>query len=404
MQEFGGQIPQMRRMPQTYRAQGSGSGVIVRPDGWILTNDHVVGGADKVTVKLHDGREFEGTVRRDFRSDLALVKINASGLVPAEFADSDQIKVGQWAVAFGSPFSLDDTMTHGIISARQRQKVISEGGETRFYPSLLQTDASINPGNSGGALVDINGRVIGINVAINSPSGGSVGIGFAIPSNTARDVTEQLIATGKVTRGFLGVAPRALNPNERQRYGVPTGGALIEQVSENTPASRAGFEVEDVVVRYNGQPVASDIAFRELVARTAPGKAVDVVVRRGGKEVTLKVTPEAQKEAAAAENEASVKAEGGKLGVQVQTITPDVAKQYNLGSLNAGVLVGGIQPGSPAADAGIQPGDVIVRANGRAVRSAEDLRGAVESLKSGDTATLVVYRNKARTLVSVRIP
>src|SRR5262249_12814434 len=156
--------------PRQYSVKGSGSGVVVRSDGWILTNDHVVDGADKVTVKLSDGRELQGTVRRDFRSDLAMVKVDARDLIPADFGDSDHVRVGPWAIAFGSPFALDHTMTMGIISARARQQTVAEGGQARFYPTLLQTDASINPGNSGGALVDINGHVIGINVLIDSPS------------------------------------------------------------------------------------------------------------------------------------------------------------------------------------------------------------------------------------------
>lgn len=396
--------------PRTFSQRGSGSGVIVRSDGWILTNDHVVDGADKVTVTLHDGRNFPGTVRRDYRSDLALVKINASGLQPAEFADSDRVRVGQWAIAFGSPFQLDDTMTVGIISARQRQKEIVEDGQGRFYPSLLQTDASINPGNSGGALVDINGRVVGINVAINTTTGGSVGIGFAIPSNTAKNIMEQLITKGKVTRGFLGVKPASLTPDRRSTYGVPQGGALIEQVTEGTPADKAGFQVEDVVVRYNGKPVTGEVAFRDMVAGTAPGTKVDVVVRRDGKEVTLTPTignlPEefaGGAPAKPAENAPPAVKVNAKLGISVEPVNKDLAAQYKLGADVKGVVVTSVEPGSAAAEAGIQPGMVILRANGRRINATSDLTAAIANAKSGDDVRLIVQLGKTTALLPVTL-
>ncbi|MBC7528045.1 MAG: trypsin-like peptidase domain-containing protein, partial [Chthonomonadaceae bacterium] len=215
------------RMVPPPRGNASGSGVIVRSDGYILTNDHVVEGADKVRVKLLDGRTFYGKVMRDFKSDLALIKVDATNLPAAELADSDRVKVGQWAAAFGSPFGLTDTMTSGIISSLHRnQQIGSRANDARYYSSLLQTDASVNPGNSGGPLVDLYGRVVGINVAIESPSGASAGIGFAIPANTAKYVMEQLITNGSVTRGFLGLSPRSLEYSERAQYKVEAG-ALV---------------------------------------------------------------------------------------------------------------------------------------------------------------------------------
>jgi serine protease Do len=397
------QPPQGQPMPPTLRAQGEGSGVIVRSDGWILTNDHVVGGADKVVVKLNDGRELPGTVRRDYRSDLALVKINASNLETAELGDSDHVRVGQWAIAFGSPFELSDTMTVGIVSALHRQTTISEGGEARYYPSLIQTDAAINPGNSGGPLVDILGRVIGINVAINSPNGGNVGIGFAIPANTARYVMDQLITKGKVTRGFLGFVPAALTPVQRQRYGVPSGGALVTEVQDGTPASRAGLQVEDVIVRYDGKPVRDDVALRDMVARTAPGRSVEIVVRRNGHERTLTATPESAPNEVAMQGQPE-EAQGGKLGLRVEPVTPDNARRFNLGRATNGVVIVEIQSGSPADQAGLQPGDVILRANERPIHSGADLRSAVQSTKSGDTVRLILQRGNARELVSVQMP
>jgi serine protease Do len=394
-------------MPRQFNTRGSGSGVIVAANGWILTNDHVVDGADKVTVTLHDGRTFTGTVRRDPRSDLAVVKIDASDLVPAEFADSDKLRVGQWAIAFGSPFELNDTMTVGVVSARQRQKAIADGGTPRFYPNLIQTDASINPGNSGGALVDSRGRVIGINVAINSPTGGNVGIAFAIPSNTAKDVMDQLIRSGKVVRGFLGIRPTALTPVARQNYKV-TDGALVEEVNEDTPAARAGFQVEDVVIRYNGKAVRDDIQFRDLVARTAPGTKVDVVVMRNGREQTLTATvgevpTEVAGPAAPANPTRVEEKQEGRLGIAVEPITADNAKELGIRNVGTGVVITRVEPGSPAAEEGLRPGDVIVRANGRDVRSADDLKNAVAGLKAGDTSRLVVQRGKTKVLMTVAV-
>ena len=293
--------------------EASGSGVIIRTDGYILTNDHVVDGADKVTVTLQDGREFVGAVKRDFKSDLALIKIEASGLPAAELADSDRVKIGQWAIAFGSPFGLSDTMTVGVVSSLHREQLIGGNGpEGRLYPSLLQTDASINPGNSGGPLVDLYGRVVGINVAIESPSGGNVGIGFAIPANTARYIMSELIAKGKVTRGYLGLAPVTPTYDQKHKYGV-TAGALVMRVSAGSPAEKAGLQVEDVIVRFNGKAVADEATFREMVARTAPGETANVVVKRNGSEKTLSVTLEEFRDERVAQDDAPTKSPSSKL-------------------------------------------------------------------------------------------
>lgn len=391
-----------RGAPRSFMQKGAGSGVVVRSDGWILTNDHVAGGADKVTVVLQDGRELEGTVRRDFRSDIALVKVNATGLVSAELGDSERVKVGQWAIAFGSPYELSNTMTLGVISAMHRQTPISDGSEGRFYPNLLQTDAAINPGNSGGPLVDIHGRIIGINVAINSPNGGSVGIGFAIPSNTAKGVMDQLINKGKVTRGYLGVAPKALTPMMRERYGVKAGGALVEQVSDNTPAAKAGIQVEDVILKIGGKAVTDDVSLRDIVSGLAPASKVDILLKRGGKDQTVTVTLGAMPDELAA---ASVKEEAGSaLGVKVTTVNADNAKKYNLDTTATGVVVTEIQTGGAAEDAGIQPGDLILRVNVKRIQSVSDFQSATKDLKSGDTVTIVIRRATARVLVTLQIP
>jgi serine protease Do len=383
--------------PQTRVA--SGSGVIVRSDGYILTNDHVVAGADKVTVTLLDGREFVGQVRRDPKSDLALIKINADHLPAAQLADSDKVHIGQWAIAFGSPFALNDTMTVGVISSLHRQQTISDSGEVRYYPSLLQTDASINPGNSGGPLVDVFGRVVGVNVAIESPTGGNVGIGFAIPANTARFIMDQLISKGTVTRGYLGLVPAALSYEDQQRYGVKEG-ALVTLVVEGKPAAQGGLQVEDIVTRFNGQPVHSEADFREMVARTAPGTTVPVTVIRNGQEKSLSVTVGRPDDVAAAvtpDQQQSRQHARGKLGIGIADASdPAVRQKYSLKDNATGAVIDSVLPDSPAANASLAPGDQIIRLNGRTITSAQQLSDIAASLRSGAHVPVVVKRSDPR--------
>jgi len=255
-----------------------GSGVIVRSDGYILTNDHVVEGAKdgKVTVKLSDGTVLNGVVKRDFRSDLAVVKVESKKPLPSvKFADSGRLHVGQWAIAIGSPFGKENTMTTGIVSALHRKSDISDGVTGRFYPSLIQTDAAINRGNSGGPLFNIKGELIGINVAIYSPTGTSVGIGYAIPSNTAKYVSDQLIAKGKVTRGSLGLVPQDITADERSLVGTSTG-AYVKEVVVGGPADKGGIQAGDVITKIGGTPIVDEITLRDTVGSTAPGSKVDI--------------------------------------------------------------------------------------------------------------------------------
>jgi serine protease Do len=403
---------QFRIQPPGYapRSEASGSGVIIRQDGYILTNDHVVAGADKVTVRLQDGREFVGKVMRDFRSDLALIKIDAGNLPAAELADSDKVNVGQWAIAFGAPFGLSDTMTHGVISSMNRQEAIGSGQDERYYSSLLQTDASINPGNSGGPLVDVYGRVVGINVAIESPSGTSAGIGFAIPSNTARYIADSLISKGSVTRGYLGLAPAALTYAYQQRYGVKEG-ALVTSVVDGSPASKAGFQVEDVIVRFDGKPVKSDANFRDLVSRTAPGARVPVEVRRGGSLQTLQVTVGSPTETPVARNETpeqpqQQQAGRGKLGVQIldaDKLDDATRQQLSLkDDVKSGAVIVNVVPGGPAAEAGVRPGDIITRLNGKPVANGDQLKQIASGLASGAT-TAVIRRGGQTVLAQIAI-
>jgi len=388
-----------RAAPRT-RTVG-GSGVIVRPDGYILTNDHVVGGAENVTVTLYDGREFPGKVMRDYATDLAVVKIDADNLPTAKLGDSSRVKPGAWAIAIGSPLGFSNTLTVGVVSALEREMSIPDTeGPGRYYASLIQTDASINPGNSGGPLLNLQGEVIGINVAIASPTGGSVGLGFAIPINTAKFVLEQLVKHGKVNRGFLGVVPVDVKPAMAKSYGVEKG-ALIRSVTDGTPAAEAGIQVEDVIVEFDGKPIESGLALRDAVARTAPGSKVKVVVVRGGERKTLEVTVGSPPATLPGDEEAPRTEE---LGISVAPLNNSTRSEYGIGQDVRGVVVTSVAPGSNAARAGISRGDVIQRVNGIATNTVADFNRAVRSLKTGDTARIVIRRGDAQSLVEVRVP
>jgi S1-C subfamily serine protease len=383
-------------------ATGTGSGFIVRKDGYILTNDHVVEGASQVTVRLQDGREYIGDVKRDPKSDLAIVKINADNLPTLTLTDSKNTKVGQWAIAFGSPFSLNDTMTVGVVSAVGREELIRGGGTgtPRFYPNLLQTDASINPGNSGGPLVDIHGSVIGVNVAINSPNGGSVGIGFAIPANSARYVMEELIARGSVTRGFLGLTPQNLTPDDQGRYGAKEG-ALVTSIQNNTPAARSGLLVEDIITRLDDLPIRNELELREAIARTPPGKSISLSVMREKHEEKITATVEAVPQERITQTPPTPSATPGRLGVQVTPASPDTSTPG--GSSNAGVQVTAVEPASSAAEAGVRTGDVILRINGKPLRDPQDLTAAVLATPPGQSVALVVRRSDGNVLLRAPI-
>ncbi len=350
-------VPQM---PREFQARGQGSGVIVSSDGYILTNNHVIRGADRLEVKLADGRKFEAkVVGSDPRTDLAVLKIEASGLVPAKLGDSSKTKVGEWVLAIGSPFGLDLTVTAGIISAKGRSNI-----GVADYEDFLQTDAAINPGNSGGPLVNMRGEVIGINTAIRSGSGVNSGVGFAIPSNMARRVMDSLIATGRVDRGWLGVGIQDLNEQLARSFGYDkTEGVLVSQVMPDGPAHKAGFQVGDIIVRFNGKLVEDAHQLRHLVADTRIGARVPVVVFRKGREHTLHVTigrmPSPEALASAAPGIAPQQSPArDRLGLHVQQLTPELARRLGHDENARGVVV--VRATGVARLAGIRPGDVIL--------------------------------------------
>lgn len=404
---FPFQIPGQQNAPQKRQMSSYGSGVIVRSNGYILTNDHVVGGADKVTVKLQDGREFEGKVSSDSRSDLAIIKINATGLPAAKLGDSAKVKAGMWAIAMGSPFELDQTVTIGFISAIHRQEVAGDGTDTRFYPNLIQTDASINPGNSGGPLVNIDGEVIGINTLIRSGGnpmtggGGNIGIGFAIPVNTAKFVLNQLIEHGKVTRGYLGLTPTDLTPKQQTQYGVKEG-AFVQTIEVGSPADKGKLQVQDVIVQFDGKKIRDELDLRDAIAATAPGKQVDVIAIRGKKQLTLKVTVGEAPSTTASSGDNPVPTDQ-KMGFSVANITPDLADKYKLDSGVKGIIVTRVDPNSAAAQEGLAPGIVISSVNGTPVKDVSDFNAATKDLKSGDTVQLVIQTNERRGFVEFEL-
>ena len=376
--------------------QGVGSGFVISADGYILTNNHVVHEATEIKVKLADGKEYDAkVVGRDLKTDLALLKAEgASGLHALQLGDSDSLKVGNWVVAVGSPFGLEQTVTAGIVSAKGR--VIGSGP----YDNFIQTDASINPGNSGGPLLNMEGEVVGINTAIFSQSGGNVGIGFAIPVNMAKEIAPQLKEKGHVTRGWLGVGIQKITPELATSFGLKEEkGALVSQVVKSGPADKGGLETGDVIVEFDGKKVSDSNELPRMVASIPIGKAVSVKVLRAGSLVDREVKigeMEEQKEEVASVSTRK------PLGMSVQNITPEIAKGLGLKS-ETGILVARVVPGSPAAKANIRSGDVIQQVNKKPVKDVEDFKQQIENAKDQETILLLIQRGES-TLFAALTP
>ncbi|MGC8862664.1 MAG: Do family serine endopeptidase [Armatimonadota bacterium] len=385
-----------RNAPETEKRSQTigGTGFVVRSDGYIMTNNHVVAGADHVTVMLSDGRKFSGKVLLDPYSDLALVKIDAKDLPALQFADSDKVKVGQWVAALGNPFELQNTLTAGVVSAIRPGLNIGEGAPK----DVIQTDASINPGNSGGPLVDLEGRVVGVNFAIYTTSGGSIGVGFAICSNTAKNVMTQLIEKGKVVRGYLGVEPIDMTPVLREKLGIKHG-AVIQSVGKDTPAEKAGLKVMDVITNVGGKPVTNASELRRVVQSFEPGTEVKIVIWRDKKEKTVSV----KLGELPIEAEGGTTDTGGKIGLSVQPLTPELARQLNIDESVKGVVVRKVEAGSAADRAGIRRNDVITEIDGSPITSVASFSKAIGKLKSGDTAVVVVQRGDRNVIIEMRI-
>ncbi|HJV65326.1 MAG TPA: DegQ family serine endoprotease [Geomonas sp.] len=374
-----------------YKQKSLGSGFIISDDGYIITNNHVVAGADEIKVKLTDGREFKGELKgRDEKLDLALVKINAKGQLPvAPLGDSDKLEVGEWVMAIGNPFGLAQTVTAGIVSAQGR--VIGSGP----YDDFIQTDASINPGNSGGPLFNANGEVIGINTAILA---GGQGIGFAIPVNMAKAILTQLKETGKVTRGWLGVSVQMVTPELAKSFGLEAEkGALVAEVTKDSPAEKSGIKGGDIILEFDGHVIHEMSELPRLVASTPVGKKVKVVLLRDDKQQTVPVTIEEMKDG----SDEDVALTSDKLGVKVADLTPERAQQLRLKS-DRGVVITEVQPDSLADRAGLQEGDVIREINGMRINSVADYGKAITSVKKGEYLKVLLRRNNSSMFVALR--
>jgi serine protease Do len=379
-----GAVPDRRMQRQQQPQQvGLGSGVVVSSDGYILTNNHVVSGADTVKVTLADGRELNAKViGTDEKTDVAVIKVEAKDLPALTFADSDDVQVGDRVLAVGNPFGLGQTVTTGIVSATGRG--VSLGVD---YADFIQTDAAINPGNSGGALTDMQGRLIGINTAILSRTGGFQGIGFAIPADLARSVMDSLVREGKVVRGFLGVTIQDLTPSLAESFKVKANsGAVVSDVSEDSPAAKAGLKSGDIVLQLNGKPIADSRRLRFAVAETRPGTDVDLRVLRDGKEQNIKVKVGDQPgEKGIAKSGGADKDEGVLNGVGVSDLTAAARNEFEIPSSVKGALVTQVDPNSAAAAAGLSTGDVIQEINGQAVRSGDEAVKLTEKFGTGKT-------------------
>jgi len=401
------QQPQQPRQREfRYHQGGMGSGIIIDKEGYIITNNHVVDNVDEIKVTLADKRTFEATViGTDPKTDLAVIKIK--GKVPAdlpiaELGDSDAVRIGEMVLAIGAPFGYAQTVTQGIISATGRSTFSSSDN----YEDFIQTDAAINPGNSGGPLVNLDGKIIGINSAIATRIGQFAGVGFAIPSNMVKSIWPTLAKGGKISRGMLGVIIQNIDPDIKDQFKLKTTkGALVSQVNKDSAAEKAGVKVGDVIVRYNGKEVEDVRALRNAVAGTAPGTKVNLVVLRDGKERTLtaqlgELKPdESEEEAAAAADEASAAA----LGITVEAVTAATAKQFSLDKGEQGALVREVEDNGPAALAGLRIGDLITEVNREKVTGPKDFQAALKKAKGKETVLMLVKSQGASRFVIVKL-
>jgi serine protease Do len=384
-------------LPREQRERSLGSGVIITSDGMIVTNNHVIDGATDIKVDLSDKRQFQAKlIGTDAKTDIAVLKIEATNLPTLAIGDSSKLHVGDIIFAIGEPYGLGGTATMGIVSATGR----SMGGQIENYEDFIQTDAAINPGNSGGAMIDLHGDLIGINTAILAgDGGGNQGIGFAIPINMARSVMNQIVSHGKVVRGYLGLVPQDLTPTLAKQFSLSqAGGALIGEVSPDTPAAKAGLKRGDVILKLNGQPVNSANDLRLRISQTPPGTNVKLQISRDGKtqdvSVALGELPEKAEKAGAPET-----GSGGLDGVDVQELTPDIAEQLQLAPGTRGVVVTSVDPASAAAAAELERRDVIQEVNHKPVSSIEQYKQALAGIGNQPVLLLVNRGGVTRYMV-----
>jgi len=385
--------PHQREMKRT----SLGSGVIISQDGYIITNNHVVENADEINVKLTNYEEYDAKlIGRDPKTDLALIKIKPkNGLPMIDFGNSDTLRVGDWVIAIGNPFGLEQTVTAGIVSAKGRSI-----GSTP-YENFIQTDASINPGNSGGPLFDMNGKMVGINTAIYSRSGGNIGIGFAIPVNMAKNVISQLQEHGTVVRGWLGVMIQQVTPELAKQFNLDRPiGALVGEVSPNSPAEKAGVEQGDVIVEYQGREITQMSILPALVAQTPVGTKATLSVIRKGKKKELSVTIARLQEEALAAGTGTATDAGSEMGLTVQALTAELAKSLGLDETN-GIIIADVDPDSPAAAAGLRRGDLILEVNRQPIKDLDDYTTALNKVRQGDDVLLWIRRGDHKRFVVI---
>ncbi len=377
--------------PNARRGRGQGTGFIIQKDGYILTNTHVVEGADDIRVRLSDDRELTGRlVGKDERTDIAVLKIEAGGALPvAPLGNSDELQIGEWVMAIGNPFGLDHTVTAGIVSAKGRRDVRPGGGQTGFY-DFIQTDASINPGNSGGPLINTRGEVIGINTAMNAQA---QGIGFAIPINMVKVIAPMLKEHGGVQRSWMGVFPQSITASLKRAFQLKdTHGALVAEVVPDSPAAAVGVRSGDVITEFNGHSIGRSDDLMWLVATTLPGKKVPLTIVRGGEQLKVDLTlNRAPGEQDAAPAVVPAKPKGSALGMTVAEVTPGVARELGNAALR-GVVVMSVEPDSPAVEAGVERGDLIMRVNDTVVKQLDDYAKVVRAVAHGDIIKMLVRR------------
>jgi serine protease Do len=392
--QFGG--PKMQIQPQARRAVSMGSGFIIDRNGLIVTNNHVVDGASKIKVKLPDGRTLDAKlVGTDAATDVALLRVKTDKPLPTvEFGNDRALRVGDWVVAVGNPFGLSNTVTAGIVSSIGRDI----GNADQPYTDFIQIDAPINRGNSGGPTFDLHGQVVGMNSMIFSPSGGSIGIGFAIPASTIKEVVAQLESHGRVARGWLGVQIQSLTPEMAASLGIPEPkGAIVASVVPDSPAARAGFRQGDVILSLNGHDIADSHELTRRVAGLAAGKQASFAVVRDGRRQTVDVTIGAKKDAQVAMNDqqqpgtpTSIAPTGKAMGLGLTALTPDVRRAYNLDENVQGVLVTKVDPESDAAEKGLQPGDVLLSVSNKSVHSPQDVERSVAAAHSAGRKSVLL--------------
>jgi len=390
---FFGQPFGKRSQPQPQLSQGSG--FLISPDGHIMTNAHVVKGADKIEVTLNDGQILPATlIGADTQTDIAIIQIEGKDYPFLPLGDSDGVDIGEWVVAIGSPFQLEASLTVGVVSAKGRQ-----GLHITDYEDFIQTDAAINPGNSGGPLLDLSGRVIGINTAIVSRTGGYMGIGFAIPSNMAKNVMDQLINKGSVTRGFLGVSLQPVDKDIAAGFNLDkTEGVLIAEVIKDSPADKAGIKQGDIILEYNGKIIKSYQTFRNEISLMNPGSSIHLKINRKGQVLTLNLAL-----GTAPDNVNAPGIIGQKIGIEVEPLTNEHLKQLGYLQGEEGVVITKVKPGSPAAMAGIRPGFLIQAVNHKKVTNLSEYTDVLNEAAKNKRILLLIRQGKGTKFYSIRV-